>query len=97
VSTLTLNSANTVHILTFFLIQDRGKERVSRRFFVGPGDWTSLTSYLGFACMLPASRKFGRLTQKRPSRKSERPDKSMAEFGPDCPRKGPNFQTVTRM
>ncbi len=92
--------ANTVQNCTyhsFFLIQDRGEERVPRPFFLGPGDWTSLTSFLGLACMLPTSRKFGRLIQKRPSRKSERPDKSSADFGPECPRKGPNFKTVKRM
>jgi hypothetical protein len=69
VCTLTLYVCKYCTYLNLFLIQDKGEERVPGRFFLGPGDWTSLTSFFGLACMLPTSRKFGGLTQERPSKK----------------------------
>ncbi len=45
--------------------------------------------------MLPIGRVFGRITQKGPTKKWERPDKSAAEFWPILNRKGrigPNFR-----
>jgi hypothetical protein len=46
--------------------------------------------------VLPAGRLFGRITQKRPNKKIERPDKGVNEFWPILYRKGQKWAELLK-